>query len=124
MPSVDNAPHSPILARGGFHPATQPMLYVMGDRGTSSRFCGPTRCTRRRSLTVENKILWVSRVVAMLPDPLRIQATLHGTGRTATREVTGGPGPSIINLPTAGCWSFNLSWAGYQDHLELRYVVG
>jgi len=70
-----------------------------------------------------NKILWVARVVPALSGPLIIQATLNGTGQTATREVTGGPGPSIINLPRAGCWSFNLSWAGSRDHLELRYVA-
>ena len=124
MPSVDNAPHSPILARGGFHPATQPMPYVMGDRGSIVAILWGDPLHAPALANHRNKILWVSNVVAMLPDPLHIQATLHGTGRTATREVTGGPGPSIINLPTAGCWSFNLSWAGYQDHLELRYVAG
>lgn len=70
-----------------------------------------------------NKILWVSRLGLQPTDPLQIRATLSGTGRTVTREVTGGPGPSIINLPTAGCWSLNLSWSGHQDHLELRYVA-
>jgi len=28
------------------------------------------------------------------------------------RLVRGGPGPSIINLPTAGCWRLALRWAG------------
>jgi len=41
-----------------------------------------------------------------------------------TRQVAGGPGPSIIDLPAAGCWSVNLSWSGHHDHLTLRYSVG
>ncbi len=100
------------------------MPYVMGGRGNivAILWADPLHSPPLADRT--NKILWVSKVVAMLPGPLRIQATLHGTGRTATREVTGGPGPSIINLPAAGCWSFNLSWDGHKDHLELRYVTG
>jgi hypothetical protein len=43
---------------------------------------------------------------------LLIRATLNGTSHSATRDVTGGPGPSLINLPAAGCWTFNLSWSG------------
>jgi len=69
-----------------------------------------------------NKILWVSKLVAD-GRPLWIRATLDGTGQTVTREVASGPGPSIIDLPAAGCWSFGLSWSGHQDHLKLRYVA-
>jgi hypothetical protein len=36
-----------------------------------------------------NKILWVSRLGLQPTDPLQIRATLSGTGRTVTREVTG-----------------------------------
>jgi hypothetical protein len=70
---------------------------------------------------VSNKILWVSRVNQGAFTPLRIRATLDGTNQTVTRQVAGGPGPSIIDLPAAGCWSFNLSWSGHRDHLALRY---
>jgi hypothetical protein len=70
-----------------------------------------------------NKILWVSRVALRLPAPLRIRATLNGTGQTVTREVADGPGPSIIDLPAAGCWSLDLTWSGHQDHVSLRYVA-
>jgi hypothetical protein len=73
---------------------------------------------------VSNKILWVSRVNQGAFTPLRIQATLDGANQTVTRQVAGGPGPSIIDLPAAGCWSVNLSWSGHHDHLTLRYSVG
>jgi hypothetical protein len=113
----------PVWARAGFHPATMPMPYVMGDHGKIVAILWADPPHSPPLANVNNKILWVARVVPMPPGPLIIQATLNGTGRTATREVTGGPGPSIINLPRAGCWSFNLSWAGNRDHLELRYVA-
>jgi hypothetical protein len=71
--------------------------------------------------SVRNKILWVSRVSQGAFTPLRIRATLDGTNQTVTRQVAGGPGPSIIDLPAAGCWSFNLSWSAHHDHLALRY---
>jgi hypothetical protein len=74
-----------------------------------------------------NKILWVARddlppPSAIAPSTLVITATLAGTTRTATVSVPGGPGPSIINLPAPGCWSLRLSWSGYTDRLQLRYV--
>jgi hypothetical protein len=34
----------------------------------------------------------------------------------------GGPGPSIIDLPRAGCWRFTLHWARSVDELDLAYV--
>jgi hypothetical protein len=100
-----------------------PMPYVIGDHGKIVAILWADPLHSPPLANVNNKILWVARVVPVLPSPLIIQATLKGTGRTATREVTGGPGPSIINLPRAGCWSVNLSWAGSSDHLELRYVA-
>jgi hypothetical protein len=42
-------------------------------------------------------------------------------GRTVSRAVPGGPGPSIINLPDAGCWRLTLTWSGGRDTLDLLY---
>jgi hypothetical protein len=55
-------------------------------------------------------------------DTLRIGATLAGTGETAEREVRGGPGPSIIDLPEPGCWHVDLTWNGHHDAMDLTYV--
>jgi hypothetical protein len=68
-----------------------------------------------------NKILWVSRI-PLTGDRLVIRATLAGGTRTATMFVPGGPGPSIIDVPAPGCWTFHLSWSGHTDELKLRYV--
>ncbi len=69
-----------------------------------------------------NKILWVSKLRVVPMSPLKIRATLVGTGQTVTREVPGGPGPSIINMPVAGCWILALSWSGHTDQVRLSYV--
>jgi hypothetical protein len=99
------------------------MPYVMGDQGKIVAILWANPLHSPPLANRSNKILWVTRVVSTLPGSLRIQAALNGTGHAVTREVIGGPGPSIINLPRAGCWSFKLSWAGSRDHLELRYVA-
>jgi hypothetical protein len=85
--------------------------------------------THGRTEGPANKILWVSRPATGSPDPsapatLVITATLDGVGTRVTREVTGGPGPSIIDLPDAGCWHLELRWAGRADTMDLRYAEG
>ena len=64
----------------------------------------------------------MSRIPLAAPDPLVIRATLAGSTRTAAVSVPG-PGPSIIDLPAPGCWTFHLSWSGHTDELKLRYVA-
>jgi hypothetical protein len=72
---------------------------------------------------INNKILWVARVGAV-DGPLHIRARLEGTGQTVTETVAGAPGPSVIDLPSAGCWSFDLTWGDHHDHLALGYAAG
>jgi hypothetical protein len=115
----------PVWARSGFNPPTQLMPYVLGVRGDivaivwadHDALHAPSLANRG------NKILWVSRLSQQVPGPLVIRATLNGTGRTVAREVIGGPGPSTVDLPAAGCWTFDLSWSGHHDQLDLRYVA-
>jgi hypothetical protein len=73
-----------------------------------------------------NKILWVaSPLSGSAPSPrdpdLKIHATLNGSGVAVDRVISGGPGPSTVDVPTAGCWTFNLSWSGRSDRLALPY---
>jgi hypothetical protein len=46
-----------------------------------------------------------------------IAARLVGSEVAVEREVEGGPGPSIIDVPAAGCWRFELSWPGHADQV-------
>jgi hypothetical protein len=42
-------------------------------------------------------------------------------GQHVVRVIVGGPGPSYLNLPTAGCWRLSLQWSGRSDELDLDY---
>jgi hypothetical protein len=115
----------PVWARAGFTPADQAMPHVMGQAGDIVAILWANRDALHSPSLPDrrNKILWVSRVPLAAPYSLVIKATLAGSTRTATASVPGGPGPSIINLPAPGCWTFHLSWSGHTDELKLRYVA-
>jgi hypothetical protein len=77
-----------------------------------------------------NKILWVAGPASPRPrdpsaapghDDLVIEARLDGTGEPVQRRISGGPGPSIVDLPKPGCWRLTLSWAGRTDEMDLEY---
>jgi hypothetical protein len=106
----------------GFSPPDQAMPYVVGDRGdiVAIVFGDPLLAPPDKERS--NKILWVSRVPEQPGSPLKIEARLDGSGTPVTREVPGGPGPSGIDMPKAGCWHLTLRWSGYVDRLNLRYV--
>jgi hypothetical protein len=76
--------------------------------------------------THNNKILWVSRAPtngsALLISAQRMTGS-KPVGRAMHRQVAGGPGPSIINLPVAGCWRLDLHWSGQRDSLDIDYVA-
>ena len=78
------------------------------------------------SRTRANKILWVARAPTRPLSDLRIRARMmlgtHASRRVVERRVRGGPGPSIVNLPAAGCWRLTLRWSGRVDTLDLAYV--
>jgi len=115
----------PVWARSGFTPPDQAMPHVMGEAGNIVAIMWADRDALHAPALQDrnNKILWVSRIPFTAPDPLVITATLAGSTRTATVSVPGGPGPSIIDLPTPGCWTLHLSWSGHTDELKLRYVA-
>jgi hypothetical protein len=115
----------PVWARSGFHPANLAMPHVMGEAGNIVAILwAPRDALHSPSLQDRsNKILWVSRIPLVAPEPLVIRATLANSTRTTTVSVPGGPGPSIINLPAPGCWTLHLSWSGHTDELKLRYVA-
>ena len=72
-----------------------------------------------------NKILWVSPTNSSSDLRISAQRMIGSTkvGSLVGRKVIGGPGPSIINLPTAGCWRFTLRWSGQLDTLDLTYAA-
>jgi hypothetical protein len=115
----------PTWARGGFSDRTPTMPYALGasDRIAAVVFGYPLLSPPGK--TRNNKILWVSHAPTRPLSDLSIRAQrMSGSrpvGPVVTRTVTGGPGPSIIDLPAAGCWRLALTWSGRHDTLDLRY---
>ncbi len=117
----------PAWARSGFNPPGQPESHVLGVRDDIAAILwarhdpliSPALPDRN------NKILWVSRValnsVANLQIKARRMVGSQPVGPVQRREVLGGPGPSSINMPSPGCWLFQLTWAGHRDSVALEY---
>jgi hypothetical protein len=118
----------PLWARGGFSDPKPRMPHVVGRSGRIAAilFGYPLRSppSQRRA----NKILWVSRAAIETPTALWIHAQRmkgeRSVGPPAERVLTGGPGPSYVNLPEPGCWRLTVSWAGRRDVLDLAYSAG
>jgi hypothetical protein len=70
-----------------------------------------------------NKILWGVQDSAGGAGSADHQGYARGRHAHGAVSVPGGPGPSIIDLPAPGCWTFHLSWSGHTDELQLRYVA-
>jgi hypothetical protein len=120
----------PTWARAGFTPANTAVPHVLGAHGdivavlwaTHDPLVVPSPAGRN------NKILWVAKLPATVGSDLQIEARqLVGgaaVGPVQRRTVTGGPGPSIIDMPAAGCWQFTLRWSGHTDTLNVPYAAG
>jgi len=113
----------PVWARGGFSEPRPRIPYVLGDKGDIAAILFAQPLTAPPSADHNNKILWVPRVAidGGVDGTLHIIATLQDGSATAAREVPGGPGPSIIDLPKSGCWHLTLRWAGSTDTMDLAY---
>jgi hypothetical protein len=116
----------PPWARTGFSDAKPKIAHITGRSGSivAILFAQPLESPPAKSHN--NKILWVARVGTSTITDLRIGAQrmvgAHTVGSSVTRVVDGGPGPSIIDLPAAGCWRLALRWAGHSDTLDVRYA--
>ena len=113
----------PEWARYGFSDPNPRAVFVRGAKGNilavlfAQPLVAPAPPKGRN-----NKILWVARVAGPGSETLVIDARQDGTGLRVRREVPGGPGPSTVDLPAAGCWQLDLRWGPYTDSLALRYV--
>jgi hypothetical protein len=111
----------PEWASTGFSDGAR-IPYVMGERGRIAALLFGWPLAAPPSTEHSNKILWRPRKPAVPPyAPMLIKAQLYGGTTPVTRTVPGGPGPSIVDLPTAGCWHLELTWPGGADSLNLPY---
>jgi hypothetical protein len=114
----------PVWARGGFSERRPRLPFAVGRSGEIAALVFGYPLLSPPSRTRSNKILWVARRSTGAGD-LRIRAQrMVGTrrvGRPVARTVSGGPGPSIVNLPAPGCWRLTLRWSSRADTLDLVY---
>ncbi|WP_395105030.1 hypothetical protein [Actinomadura sp. SCN-SB] len=116
----------PTWARSGFSENAK-QTYVLGERGLIAGviFGHPLHVPPGGER--QNKILWVAKergsggAGSAKDAQLKITAVPADGGQAVERAVEGGPGPSIIDMPKTGCWSFTLRWGGLTDTLDLRY---
>lgn len=121
----------PTWARAGFSDPEPRARHILGERGRVVAILFGPALYAPPSAGVNNKILWVTGPTDAPQEPqadtdLVIDASLAGTTTTARRVVPGGSGPSIIDLPVAGCWHLDLRWGSRtqdRDALDLEYVA-
>jgi hypothetical protein len=111
----------PLWARAGFSDPSPVSPFVTSHAGevVAIVFADPLLAPAKPG--APNKILWVSKDGASTTGPLTISGTLEGGTSTMRATVMGGPGPSIVDVPVAGCWRFNLSWGTHQDKIDIPY---
>jgi len=114
----------PTWARAGFSGDGAGVPHVFGRQGDILGVLFGGTLSSPPAPDRSNKILWVSRVPVTPGGSLEITATLDGTTETVRRTVTGGPGPSGIDMPKPGCWHFALTWSDHTDAMDLAYEPG
>lgn len=111
----------PEWARAGFSDPDAPIQYFTGRKGLIVAILfGPlaSPATPGRS----NKVLWAAKVGGDRPDRFTAEARLAGTTDEIHLDLGLAPGPSIVDLPSSGCWWLDLSWGdGYRDTISLQY---
>ncbi len=116
----------PEWARAGFGDPQPAMPHVLGDSGEIVAILFGDPLSSPVASDHANKILWVSHDAAVVASSLDISAQrmdgVTPVGEPVTRQIAGGPGPSHVDLPGAGCWRLGLTWADRSDSLDLEYV--
>jgi hypothetical protein len=114
----------PAWARAGFSDPKPRIPHVLGSNGEIVAILFGYPLVSPPASRRANKILWVSRrpapSVALYIRAQRMVGTQR-VGPPVERIVRGGPGPSIVDLPMAGCWRLSLHWSGGSDTVDLRY---
>jgi hypothetical protein len=115
----------PRWAWDGFSYPRPRLPHVIGAAGSVIAIIWGFPLLSPPSRHYNNKILWVSRVTTDPGSNLRIAAQRmlgsRSLGAPVARVATGGPGPSIVNLPASGCWRLTVRWSGRLDRLDLEY---
>jgi hypothetical protein len=105
----------PPWARAGFGPDGLHTPHVFGAHGGIVGILF-VELRAHQPAGTNNKILWVARDGE---GKLHISARLEGSNEKVTRTVD--LGPSIVDLPSVGCWRMALTWSGHSDTIAFQY---
>ena len=103
----------PVWMRGGFSGPKPRVPYAVGSKGAIGAviFGWPLKSPPLPSRS--NKILWVPRHYAKTIAPFWIRLQLmrgnQAVGAPIRKIISTGPGPSIVDVPAAGCWRLTLT---------------
>ena len=108
----------PMWAQGGWtnphgQPWGVPWAFGTGDNAVAYLFATQLVAgASPRADGTNNKVLWESRDS---PSGAGVMIEAHPFGQSQP-VVTISGGPSIVDVPTAGCWTFRLSWNASGQH--------
>ena len=111
-------------AGGHNNPSGVPYVIAQPPLAAGFLFANPLRAGHPDNPA--NKILWVVRTPR--DGPLTIDGHPLGAAIPAIHEIqpdNSGPGeiyPSYVDVPTAGCWQFDLHWATSHAQVELTFA--
>ena len=116
----------PWLDGAGAHNNPRGLSYVIAHPPLAAGFLfgNPLRAGHPENRA--NKILWVVRTPRN--GPLTIDGHPLGAVTPATHQLlpdNSSPGeiyPSIVDVPTPGCWQFELRWATSHAQVELSFI--
>ena len=117
-----------LEAAGGHNNPTS-LRYVIGHPALVAGFLFSDPLRAGHPESPSNKVLWVVRMPRE-GFPLTIEG--HPLGASSptvheTRPADSGPGeiyPDGVDVPSAGCWQFDLRWAQSHAQVELNYIAG
>ena len=117
------------LETAGGHNNPTGLRYVIGHPPLVAGFLFSDPLRAGHPENPSNKVLWVVRTPR---DGSSLTIDGHPLGATEPRvhlaqPANSGPGeiyPSIVDVPTAGCWQFDLRWAHSDAQVELNYIAG
>jgi hypothetical protein len=112
----------PVWARSGFSDPEPVMPFVTSRSGAMLAIIFADPLVSPALPNLGNKILWATDT-PIYGDPLVISGRVEGGTATMHATVDGGPGPSIIDVPTAGCWLFDLTWGTHHDTIDILYAT-
>ena len=114
----------PVWARTGFAEPEPAATHVMSRSGDLVAILFGYPLTSPPREDVNNKILWVLRDGPSSPVQVSAQR-MDGSspvGDAVARQLDEGFGPSIVDLPEAGCWRLTLAFDGRSDSMDLEYI--